>query len=100
MGSFGREEPAMQTRAQIDAVRSPSRVLYIAYAPPVPSRLGPARRHYHLLEQLARFYDVSLLSIGNQSEAQALEHQFGDRLHGLTVVQRSAGRRRRHLQKV
>ena len=42
-----------------------SRVLYIAYASPVPSRLGPARRHYHVLEQLARFYDVHFLCVGD-----------------------------------
>jgi glycosyltransferase involved in cell wall biosynthesis len=91
----------IRTPAQVDAApRRPSRILYVAYASPVPSRLGPARRHYHILEQLARFYDVSLLSIGSQSDAQALERHFGDRLHGFTFVPRSAGRGRRHLQKV
>jgi polysaccharide biosynthesis protein PslH len=91
----------MRTRAQADAA-SPGvgRVLYIAYASPVPSRLGPARRHYHVLEQLARFYDVSFLSLGDRSEAQAFERQFGDRLRGFTFVPRSAGRGRRHVRKV
>jgi polysaccharide biosynthesis protein PslH len=91
----------MRMRAHADATPpGPSRVLYIAYASPVPSRLGPARRHYHVLEQLARFYDVSLLSIGDRSEADPLEQHFGDRLHGFTFVQRSAGRGQRHVEKV
>jgi hypothetical protein len=32
--------------------------------PPVPDQLGPARRHHHILEQLSRFFDVSLASVG------------------------------------
>jgi glycosyltransferase involved in cell wall biosynthesis len=87
--------------AQADAA-SPgtSRVLYIAYASPVPSRLGPARRHYHVLEQLTRFYDVHFLSLGDRSEAEAFERHFGDRVHGFTFVPRSVGRGRRYFQKV
>jgi glycosyltransferase involved in cell wall biosynthesis len=95
------EQLVIETCAQVDAApREPSRILYIVYASPTPSRLGPARRHYHILEQLIRFYDVSLLSIGSRSDAQALERHFGNRLHGFTLVRRSAGRGRRHLRKV
>jgi glycosyltransferase involved in cell wall biosynthesis len=88
-------------RAPADATpQGPSRVLYIAYASPVPSRLGPARRHYHVLEQLARFYDLSFLCMGDRIEAEAVERQFGDRLQDYWFVPRSAGRGRRHARKV
>jgi len=77
-----------------------SRVLYIAYASPVPTRLGPARRHYHVLDQLARFYDVHFLCVGDDSEAEAFARHFGDRVPGFTFVPRSAGLRRRHARKL
>ena len=62
------------------------RVLYVSYAPPVPARLGPARRHYHLLDQLARFYDVHLLSLGTAADKDAVVAQFGDRVAGFEFV--------------
>lgn len=77
-----------------------SRVLYIAYTSPVPARLGPARRHFHILDQLARFYDVHFLCIGDGIEAEAFARHFGDRVHGFTFVPRSAGLRRRHARKL
>ena len=77
-----------------------SRVLYIAYASPVPSRLGPARRHFHVLEQLARFYDVHFLCVGDGHEAEAFGRHFGARVSGFTFVPRSAGLRRRHARKL
>jgi polysaccharide biosynthesis protein PslH len=76
------------------------RVLYIAYASPVPSKLGPARRHYHVLEQLARFYNVHFLCVGESSEAEAFARQFGDRVDGFTFAPRSTGLRRRHARKL
>ena len=79
---------------------TPSRVLYIAYASPVPARLGPARRHYHVLEQLARFYDVHFLCVGDDSEAEAFASHFGGRVPAFTFVPRAAGRRRRHARKL
>lgn len=84
------------------AVAAPaaSRVLYIAYASPAPTRLGPARRHFHILQQLARFYDVHFLCIGDRTEAEACERQFGDCVPAFTFVPRSPGRRRRHARKV
>src|SRR3954468_4816716 len=95
------QQPTMVMRAQADpAPPGTSRVLYIAYASPVPFRLGPARRHYHVLEQLARFYDVHFLCLGDRSEAEAFERHFGDRVPGFTFVPRSASRGRRHVQKV
>jgi glycosyltransferase involved in cell wall biosynthesis len=63
-------------------MRRPSRVLYITYTSPVPAKLGPSRRHYHILDQLSRFYEVHLLSLGNQAEAKMLKATFGDRIAG------------------
>jgi len=77
-----------------------SRVLYVAYASPVPSRLGPARRHYHVLDQLARFYEVHFLCVGDGREAEAFARHFGERLYGFTFVPRSASLRWRHARKL
>ena len=71
-------------------VGRPSRVLYITHAPPVPSRLGPARRHYHLLDQLTRFYDVELLSLGTASEEDVFAARFGNRVAGFQLYARRA----------
>jgi len=91
----------MRIRGHADlAPPGTSRVLYIAYASPVPSRLGPARRHYHLLEQLARFYDVHFLCVGDESEAEAFALHFGDRVRDFTFVRRSAGLYGRHARKL
>jgi glycosyltransferase involved in cell wall biosynthesis len=86
--------------AQAVAAPAASRVLYIAYASPAPTRLGPARRHFHVLQQLARFYEVHFLCIGDASEAEACERQFGADVRAFTFVPRSPGRRRRHARKV
>jgi polysaccharide biosynthesis protein PslH len=37
------------------------RVLYISGTPLVPSKIGPARRNHHIIEQLGRFYDVTVV---------------------------------------
>ena len=78
----------------------PSRILYITYASPVPARLGPARRHYHLLEQLARFYEVHVLSLGDRADAVAIERHFGPRIMGLTIAERCGGWSRTRLLKL
>jgi polysaccharide biosynthesis protein PslH len=57
-----------------------SRVLYISFASPVPSKLGPARRNYHVLEQLTRLYDVSLLSLGTPAQAERFAAEFQGRI--------------------
>src|ERR1039457_3783025 len=63
-------------------MRRPSRVLYITHTSPVPAKLGPSRRHYHILDQLSRFYEVHLLSLGKQSEADMFDSIFADRVAG------------------
>jgi glycosyltransferase involved in cell wall biosynthesis len=59
-----------------------SHVLYVTYTSPVPAKLGPSRRHYHILDQLSRFYEVHLLSLGKQSEADMFRAAFADRVAG------------------
>jgi glycosyltransferase involved in cell wall biosynthesis len=91
----------MRSGGQVGAApHRTSRVLYIAYASPVPARLGPARRHYHVLEQLSRFYDVHFLCVGDATEAEAFSRTFGGRVQGFTFVPRVVGRRRRHAWKL
>jgi glycosyltransferase involved in cell wall biosynthesis len=63
-------------------MRRPSRILYITHTSPVPAKIGPSRRHYHVLDQLSRFYDVHLLALGTQSEAEMFRETFADRVTG------------------
>jgi glycosyltransferase involved in cell wall biosynthesis len=63
-------------------IRRPSRILYISHTSPVPAKLGPSRRHYHILDQLSRFYEVHLLSSGKRSEAEMFSATFADRVAG------------------
>jgi glycosyltransferase involved in cell wall biosynthesis len=64
----------------------PSRILYISYASPMNGRLGPARRHYHMVEQLSRFYDLRVLSTGAPCDSVALTQRFGGRVSHATFV--------------
>jgi glycosyltransferase involved in cell wall biosynthesis len=73
------------------SVRKGCRILYICYASPAHTRLGPARRHYHVLDQLCRFYDVDLLSLGAPSDATVLAREFGGRIRGYAFAPRSGG---------
>ena len=49
-----------------------SRVLYVSGQPLVPSKLGPARRNHHVIAQLSRFYQVSVVGIGEDADAATL----------------------------
>jgi glycosyltransferase involved in cell wall biosynthesis len=71
------------------SVRKACRILYICYASPTHTRLGPARRHYHVLDQLCRFYDVHLLSLGAASEATVSAREFAGRIRGYHFAPRS-----------
>jgi polysaccharide biosynthesis protein PslH len=79
--------------------RSASRILYVCYAAPAHARLGPARRHYHILEQLCRFYDVHLLSLGDASEAEIFARELGTGVDGYTFVPRRGGTARTFVRK-
>jgi polysaccharide biosynthesis protein PslH len=63
-------------------MKRPSRVLYISHASPVPSKIGPSRRHYHMLDQLSRFYEVHLLSLGTERQSEIFDATFADRIAG------------------
>ena len=64
----------------------PARVLYVCYAAPVPPKLGPARRHYHILDQLSRFYEVDLVASGGPSEAELFARDLGRRVSRVEFV--------------
>jgi polysaccharide biosynthesis protein PslH len=67
-----------------------ARILYITHTSPVPAKIGPARRHYHVLAQLCRFYDVHLLFLGSSHEADAFAREFDERVTGFTYATRAA----------
>jgi polysaccharide biosynthesis protein PslH len=69
------------------------RVLYICATSPVPSKIGPSRRHYHILAQLIRFYDVHVLSLGTRTEAALFAKEFGHQVTGFdyALIRRSYG---------
>lgn len=83
-----------------DVTRWRSRILYITASSPIPSKLGPARRNYHILDQLCRFYDVTHLSLGSRAEAEMFAHEFGDRVPDHTFVDPRNGRHRKAAQKI
>ena len=49
-----------------------SRILYISGTPLVPSKLGPARRNHHILQQLSRFYETVVLTVGLPTDARSI----------------------------
>jgi polysaccharide biosynthesis protein PslH len=73
--------------------RQPGRILYISHASPVPAELGPARRNYHVINQLARVYDVSVLSTGTPYDAKLFDRELGSRVSTFEFVARKDGRR-------
>jgi glycosyltransferase involved in cell wall biosynthesis len=45
-----------------------SRLLYISGTPLLPSKIGPARRNHHIVEQLSRFYDVAVIAVDSSDD--------------------------------
>jgi glycosyltransferase involved in cell wall biosynthesis len=76
------------------------RVLYISSASPVPSTIGPARRNYHVLKQLTRYYDVTLLSPGTAADAALFASQLGSSVASARFVPAREGRRRKVARKI
>ena len=81
-------------------MRRLSRILYISHTSPVPAKIGPSRRHYHILDQLARFYDVHLLSLGTPSEEEMCREAFANRVHNFHYSGVQHGKKVRFIQKV
>ena len=64
-------------------------------------RLGPARRHYHMVEQLSRFYDLRVMSIGAPSDVAALARcAFGSRVSHATFVEAKRSVVPKHVRKL
>jgi polysaccharide biosynthesis protein PslH len=63
-----------------------SRILYISGTPLVPSKLGPARRNYHLVGQLSRFFDTFILAIGVPGDAETIRSAFKGQVSEVVVV--------------
>src|SRR5215470_17924733 len=61
-------------------MKPPGRILYITHASPVPAKIGPSRRHYHILDQLLRFYEVHLLSLGTPEQERLFAATLGSRV--------------------
>jgi glycosyltransferase involved in cell wall biosynthesis len=55
------------------------RILMVMHAPPSPGEIGPARRHRHLLRQLLRRHQVSILSFGTAADERCFREEFGSR---------------------
>jgi glycosyltransferase involved in cell wall biosynthesis len=54
------------------------RILMVFHAAPYPPDLGPSRRHYHLLRELLKRHDISVLSVGTNEQREAFLLHFGD----------------------
>lgn len=52
------------------------RILLVLHASPFPPELGPARRHYHVLRELMKRHEVSVLSFGSVAQCQAFMKHF------------------------
>jgi glycosyltransferase involved in cell wall biosynthesis len=63
-----------------------SRLLYVAGTPLVPPKIGPARRNYHVVEQLSRFFDVTVAAFGEPSHELALRAAIRSPLSHVTLV--------------
>jgi glycosyltransferase involved in cell wall biosynthesis len=90
--------PGFVARSAAD--RQPSRILYISAGSPVPAKIGPARRNYHVLTQLRRFFDVSLLALGTRAQARLFAEIFGDGFPATFVEPQAHGTRWKYAQKV
>src|SRR2546423_1554157 len=81
-------------------MKHPSRILYISHTSPVPAKIGPSRRHYHILDQLARFYDVHLLSLGMPAEEVMFREAFADRVPNFHYAAVQYAKEIRYVRKV
>ena len=53
------------------------RILMVLHAAPYPPDLGPGRRHYHLLRELLKRHEISVLSFGTPEQRLAFLAHFG-----------------------
>jgi polysaccharide biosynthesis protein PslH len=90
----------VDTSANAIAPNRRPRILYISCASPVPAKLGPARRNSHVIDQLSRFYDVYVLSLGKKSDAEMFARDFGHRVKDSEFVSGHAWPYKKLIQKV
>jgi glycosyltransferase involved in cell wall biosynthesis len=68
------------------------RILMVFHAAPYPPHLGPGRRHYHLLRELLKRHEVSVLSFGTPGQEQAFLLHFGNVCRHVCFVDHRAQR--------
>jgi glycosyltransferase involved in cell wall biosynthesis len=78
----------------------PSRILYVSGTAIVPSKIGPARRNYHILEQLSRHYEVTVVALGPPEDAEAIVSALGGRIAKLILVPPRYDAREKFLHKL
>ena len=66
----------------------------------VPSKLGPARRNHHIIEQLARYYDVSVLGVGVDGDAKTFLSSFRAPVAELRLVSAQVPRGLKFFRKI
>jgi len=76
------------------------RILHVMPYVPVPSIFGGALRIYHLLDQLVRRHEVSVIACGTTQDYLLMQHTFGSRLRSFHVVPKTWMRRFRRLGQV
>jgi glycosyltransferase involved in cell wall biosynthesis len=76
-----------------------SRILYISGTPLVPSKLGPARRNYHMLDQLSRFNETVVLTVGTRADARRIVSSFSGHVADVIVVPTHRGSPSKFLRK-
>jgi len=60
----------------------------VLHAPPCSPALGPARRHLHLFEEIARRHAVSIVTLGSSAERATFECEHAGRYERATFVTR------------
>lgn len=60
----------------------------VLHAPPCSPALGPARRHLHLFEEIARRHTVSIVTLGSAAERAQFEREHAGRYERAVFVAR------------
>jgi glycosyltransferase involved in cell wall biosynthesis len=64
----------------------------IFHASPCPPELGPARRHFHILREMVKRHDVSVLSFGAPEQRAPFMEQFGEACRDVVFVDNRSSR--------
>jgi glycosyltransferase involved in cell wall biosynthesis len=62
------------------------RVLSLFHTLTYPPESGVTKRNYHLLEELARRHETTVVALGAPEDAERIRSRLGDRLRSLTFV--------------